>query len=289
LEWPRLSSILPVLKKALPFALLIVLMTLYTRVDALLLLHFSRYNGQQEAAYYAQAYRLIDALYMFAMVFAGLLFPMFSKLIKERPAAIEPLVKQASRLLLGSSIAFIVFSLMRGGLLMDQIYTNTFVDSGSILFLLSIAFFGMASNLIYGSLLTANGSLGVLNRISFIGVIVNICLNLILFPKVHSIGAALVAAGVAAFTQLLVALAQAIHCKRLFALPLIDRYFYRYPLLIVSLMFWFVIVDWTPIGYVYGDWILLIDVSVSIFLLFAFKFIDIKELISLVQTRSKTQ
>lgn len=289
LEWPRLSSILPVLKKALPFALLIVLMTLYTRIDALLLLHFSRYNGQQEAAYYAQAYRLIDALYMFAMVFAGLLFPMFSKLIKERPAAIEPLVKQASRLLLGSSIAFIVFSLMRGGLLMDQIYTNTFVDSGSILFLLSIAFFGMASNLIYGSLLTANGSLGVLNRISFIGVIVNICLNLIWFPKVHSVGAALVAAGVAAFTQLLVALTQAIYCKRLFALPLIDRYFYRYPLLIVSLVFWFVIVDWTPIGYVYGNWILLIDVSVSIILLFAFKFIDIKELISLVQTRSKTQ
>jgi phage-related holin len=54
-------------------------------------------------------------------------------------------------------------------------------------------------------------------------------------------------------------------------------------------MFWFVVVDWTPIGYLYGDWILLIDVLVSLFLLFAFKFIDIKELILLVQTRSKTQ
>jgi O-antigen/teichoic acid export membrane protein len=191
--------------------------------------------------------------------------------------------------LLGSSIAFIVFSLMRGGLLMDQIYTNTFVDSGSILFLLSIAFFGMASNLIYGSLLTANGSLGVLNRISFIGVIVNICLNLILIPKVHSIGAALVAAAVAAFTQLLVALAQAIHCKRLFSLPILERHIYRYPLLVLALVFWFVIIDWTPIGYLYGDFILLIDVLVTIFFLFAFKFIDVKELISLVQTRSKTQ
>jgi hypothetical protein len=110
-----------------------------------------------------------------------------------------------------------------------------------------------------------------------------------LFPKVHSIGAALIAAGVAALTQILVALTQAIYCKRLFGLPLIDRHFYRYPLLAFALVFWFVIVDWTPIGYVYGDWILLVDVSVSIFLLFAFKFIDIKELISLVQTRSKTQ
>jgi O-antigen/teichoic acid export membrane protein len=181
-----------------------------------------------------------------------------------------------------------VFSLMRGGLFMDQIYDHTSDESNHILFLLSIAFFGMASNLVYGSLLTANGSLKVLNTISFIGLLVNISLNLILIPKVLN-GGAVIAAGVAAFTQLLVALAQAIYCKRLFKLPLIDRYFYRYPLLILALLFWFIIVDWSPIGYVYGDWILFIDVLVTLFLLFAFKFIDVKKLISLAQKRSKTQ
>jgi O-antigen/teichoic acid export membrane protein len=287
LEWPRLSELLPVVKKSLPFALLIVLMMLYTRLDALLLLHFS-VNGQQEAAYYAQAFRLIDALYMFAMVFAGLLFPMFAKMLKENPSAIAPLVSQASKLLLGSSLAFIVFSLLRGGLLIDQIYSDTSVDSGGILFLLSIAFFGMASNLIYGSLLTANGSLKMLNIISFGGFLVNFCLNLILIPKVLN-GGAVIAAGVAALTQVLVAMVQAIYCKRLFALPLVDRHLYRYPLLVFALMFWFVGVDWTPIGYLYGDWILLFDILVTVFFLFAFKFIDVKELISLVQTRSKTQ
>jgi O-antigen/teichoic acid export membrane protein len=287
LEWPRLSELLPVVKKSLPFALLIVLMMLYSRLDALLLLHFS-VNGQQEAAYYAQAFRLIDALYMFAMVFAGLLFPMFAKMLKENPSAIAPLVSQASKLLLGSSLAFIVFSLLRGGLLIDQIYSDTSVDSGGILFLLSIAFFGMASNLIYGSLLTANGSLKMLNIISFGGFLVNISLNLILIPKVLN-GGAVIAAGVAALTQILVAMVQAIYCKRLFALPLVDRHLYRYPLLVFALMFWFVGVDWTPIGYLYGDWILLFDILVTVFFLFAFKFIDVKELISLVQTRSKTQ
>jgi O-antigen/teichoic acid export membrane protein len=287
LEWPRLSELLPVVKKSLPFALLIVLMMLYTRLDALLLLHFS-VNGQQEAAYYAQAFRLIDALYMFAMVFAGLLFPMFAKMLKENPSAIAPLVSQASKLLLGSSLAFIVFSLLRGGLLIDLIYSDTSVDSGGILFLLSIAFFGMASNLIYGSLLTANGSLKVLNIISFVGFLVNLSLNLILIPKVLN-GGAVIAAGVAALTQILVALAQAIYCKRLFALPFIDRHFYRYALLVFALVFWFVVVDWTPVGYVYGNFILLFDFLATIFLLFAFKLIDVKELISLVQKRSKTQ
>jgi O-antigen/teichoic acid export membrane protein len=288
LELPRLKAILPVVKKSFPFALLIVLMTLYTRIDALLLLHFSVDKGQQEAAYYAQAYRLIDALYMFAMVFAGLLFPMFAKMLKENPQAIGPLVAQASKLLLGSSIAFMVFSFVRGGILMDQIYDHTSVQSNTILFLLSIAFFGMASNLIYGSLLTAKGSLKVLHIISFVGLLVNISLNLIFIPKVLN-GGAVIAAGVAALTQILVALTQAIYCKRLFDLPLVDRHFYRYPFLILVLLFWYVVVDWSPIGYVYGNWILLVDILVAICLLLAFKFIDVKELISLVQKRSKTQ
>lgn len=56
---------------SLPYALLIVLMTLYTRIDGIILKYLA---GVEEASYYAQAYRLIDALYMFAMVFAGLLF-----------------------------------------------------------------------------------------------------------------------------------------------------------------------------------------------------------------------
>jgi O-antigen/teichoic acid export membrane protein len=288
LEIPRLNSFLPIVKKSFPFALLIVLMTLYTRIDALLLLHFSVDNGTQEAAYYAQAYRLIDALYMFAMVFAGLLFPMFAKMLKENPTAIAALVSQASKLLLGSSLAFIVFSLLRGGHLIDRIYSDTSVESGSILFLLSIGFFGMASNLIYGSLLTANGSLKVLNSISFVGLLVNISLNLMLIPKVLQNGA-VIAAGVAALTQILVALTQAIYCKRLFKLPLVARHFYRYPLLIFTLLFWFVVVDWSPIGNVYGDWMLFIDILVTILLLLALKFINVKELISLVKTRSKTQ
>lgn len=285
LVMPKMAIVKSNVKKAFPYALLIVLMTLYTRIDGIML---KRLAGVEEASYYAQAYRLIDALYMFAMVFAGLLFPMFAKMIKENLQGIGPLVTQASRLLLGSGLAFMVFSLMRGGILMEQIYDNTSVESNTILFLLSIAFFGMASNLIYGSLLTANGSLKVLNIISFTGLLGNISLNLILIPKVLN-GGAVIAAGVAALTQIIVALVQAIYCKRLFALPIVNRYFYRYPLLILALLFWFIIVDWSPLGYIYGNWILFIDVLITIFLLFAFKFIDVKELISLAQKRSKTQ
>jgi O-antigen/teichoic acid export membrane protein len=285
LVMPKMEIVKSKVKQAFPYALLIVLMTLYTRIDGIML---KRLAGVEEASYYAQSYRLIDALYMFAMVFAGLLLPMFAKMIKENPQGIGALVTQASRLLLGSSLAFIVFSFSRGGALIDQFYSNTSVNSGSILFLLSIAFFGMASNLIYGSLLTANGSLKVLNIISFVGLLLNISLNLILLPKVLN-RAAVIAAGVAALTQILVALAQAIYCKRLFVLSFVNRDFYRYPLFLFVLLLWYVFVDWSPVGYVFGNSILFIDVLATLILLLAFKFIDVKELVLLVQKRSKTQ
>jgi len=282
---PKMAIVKSKVKEAFPYALLIVLMTLYTRIDAIILKNLA---GIEDASYYAQAYRLIDALYMFAMVFAGLLFPMFAKMIKENPQGIGPLVAQASRILLGSSLAFIVFSYLHGGLLMEQIYSNTTADSGTILFLLSIAFFGMASNLIYGSLLTANGSLKVLNIISFTGLFINIILNLLFIPKVQS-GGAVLAAGIAALTQLLVALAQGIYCKRLFALSFVNRDFYRYALFLFVLLLWYVFIDRTPLGYVFGNSILLIDVLATLIFLLAFKFIDVKELILLVQKRTKAQ
>lgn len=282
---PKMAIVKSKVKQAFPYALLIVLMTLYTRIDGIILKYLA---GVEEASYYAQAYRLIDALYMFAMVFAGLLFPMFSKMITVNPQEIKPLVSQASRLLLGSSIAFIVFSYLQGGLLMDLIYAHPSVDSGIILFLLSIAFFGMASNLIYGSLLTANGSLKALNIISFCGLVFNVMMNLLLIPKVLN-GGAVVVAGIAALTQMLVAIAQAIYCKRLFALSYVNRDFYRYPLFLFVLLLWYVFIDWTPLGYIFGNSILLIDILATLIFLFAFKFIEFKELIALVQKRTKAQ
>lgn len=279
---PKMAIVKSKVKQAFPYALLIVLMTLYTRIDGIILKNL---GGVEEASYYAQAYRLIDALYMFAMVFAGLLFPMFSKMITVNPQEIKPLVSQSSRLLLGSSIAFIVFSYLQGGLLMDLIYAHPAVDSGIILFLLSIAFFGMASNLIYGSLLTANGSLKALNIISFCGLVFNVMMNLLLIPKVLN-GGAVVVAAVAALTQILVALAQAIYCKHLFNLAFVDRQFYKYPLLTYLLMVWYVLVYFSPLGNLNLIWIFLLDVIVSLALLFALKFIDFKELIALVQKRT---
>ncbi|MEN9699716.1 MAG: hypothetical protein RLZZ301_914 [Bacteroidota bacterium] len=287
---PSIRSLLPVIRQAFPYALLIVLMTLYTRSDALLLLHYSRpYIGAQEVSNYARAFRIIDALYMFAMVFAGLLFPMFAKMIAHKPAEIAPLLSKSSKLLLGSSIAFIMFTFVHGDLIMGLIYGPSVeyqVSSIDSLCFLSIAFFGMASNLIYGSLLTANGSLKALNTISFIGVLINVSLNVIVLPQMH-FAHAVGAASSAAITQLIVAAAQAIYCKRLFQLPLFDtNTILRYGLLLLGFFFWYLSHWFTPLGQLAANKLALLNAAFSLLLLLALKFIDISELRKMLQSRS---
>jgi peptidoglycan biosynthesis protein MviN/MurJ (putative lipid II flippase) len=124
--------------------------------------------------------------------------------------------------------------------------------------------------------------------ISFIGFVINLSLNMIFIPKVLN-GGAVIAAGVAALTQLFVALAQAIYCKRNFELALIDKSLLRYLVLVAVLSFWYISAWFSPIGNLNSTWLIFCDILYSLLLLFVLKFIDIKELISLVQKRSKTQ
>jgi O-antigen/teichoic acid export membrane protein len=86
-----------ILKQSFPYAILILLMMLYNRVDAVMIerLHPS---GAKEAGIYAQAFRILDAFVMFGMLFTNILYPIFSRLIKEK-TSVKPLLDSASRLL----------------------------------------------------------------------------------------------------------------------------------------------------------------------------------------------
>ena len=87
-----------ILKKSFPFAVLVLLMTFYNRIDTVMLERMLP-DGAQECGIYASAYRILDATNMVAFLFAGLLLPMFAKMLKlEQP--VEEMVKLATSLLL---------------------------------------------------------------------------------------------------------------------------------------------------------------------------------------------
>lgn len=211
------------LKKSYPYALLILLMSFYNRIDSVMLERLLP-DGKEQAGIYAHAFRLLDAVSMFGVLFAGLLLPIFARMIKQKED-IGPMV-QFSFLLLFVPAIIISFS---SGFYDQEImallkYSHNEL-SASIFQLLMVSFLGIATTYIFGTLLTANGSIRQLNWMAVIGMGLNIGLNLILIPHIQALGSA----WASLVTQLFTALAQtflAVHLLKLrFNFKLIGKLF----------------------------------------------------------------
>ena len=201
-----------ILKKSTPYALLILLMMLYTRIDAVMLERLLP-DGKQQAGIYAQGFRLLDAVNIFALLIAGLLLPIFSRLLKQKESIIE-LLKTSSLLLIGVSSVVGVACSFYAFQLMDLIYHNHAVEASNVFPWIILSFIPISMTYVFGSLLTANGNLALLNKMALGGIILNLFLNFILIPILAVKGAA-----IATFaTQTLTALTQVIFVIYLFKL-----------------------------------------------------------------------
>lgn len=192
------------LKKSYPYALLILLMAFYNRIDSVMLERLLPDPvGKEQAGIYAQAFRLLDAVSMFGALVAGLLLPMFSRMIKEREQ-VGPIVKLSFTLLFVPAIIIAFSSLFYDHEIMSLLYHSHIETSADILGLLMIGFTGIAVTYIFGTLLTANGSIRQLNLMAFAGMLLNITLNLLLIPAYQAFGSAVASL----VTQLATGLAQ---------------------------------------------------------------------------------
>jgi O-antigen/teichoic acid export membrane protein len=210
-EW-NITFSLSLLRKSYPYALLIILMVIYTRIDGVML---ERINGPYQAGIYAQGFRLLDALYMFGMIFAGLLYPMFSRNLKKSKESVSDLLTTSANLLMGGAIVIVFVTIYNSSYLLSLIYTDYLVAIPAFNWLM-LSFLAICMNFIFGTLLTANGSLKILNYSSFIGIIINVALNLYLIPTRGAEGAAF-----ATFiTQSFTALIQFGYCMKLFSIKI---------------------------------------------------------------------
>jgi O-antigen/teichoic acid export membrane protein len=179
------------LKQSYPYALLILLMAFYNRIDSVMLERILPDPiGKQQAGIYAQAFRLLDAVSMFGALVAGLLLPMFSSMIK-RKEALGPMIQLAFVLLFVPAVVIAVSTLFYSREIMELLYHSHINDSGNMLSLLMMGFLGIAVTYVFGTLLTANGSLKQLNMMAFGGMVLNISLNLILIPALYGKGSAI--------------------------------------------------------------------------------------------------
>ena len=182
-----------ILRQSLPFALLILLMLIYNRSDILLIRLLSK-EGEFDAGIYAQGFRLYDALYMVGMIFTGVLFPMFSRMLHTKDLRLQELVSLSERWLVGGVLSLVFIVIQNADLILSSLYGAHWEPKSSVVLIgLMFAFLAMSFNFIYGTLLTAHGSLASLNRISALAVVLSLGCNFMCIPTYGVLGAVTVA------------------------------------------------------------------------------------------------
>lgn len=224
LEFKR-AVYLRILRQSYPFAILILLMSFFNRVDSVMIERLLP-DGKVQAGIYAQSFRVLDALSQFAVLFAALLLPMFSKMLKtqEKTEAktgekagekaevkagekvlerieerTEDLVRISSSLLLAVAVSVAVAGIFFNEEIIRLMYHETELNSPAIFSILMGGFVFISLSYIYGTLLTANRNLKQLNLLAGATVIINITLNVLLIPAYKAYGAAIASIASQAF------------------------------------------------------------------------------------------
>lgn len=209
-----------IIRESFPYALLILLMAFYYRLDSVMIERLLP-DGRVQTGIYAQAYRLLDAANMIGFLFAGLLLPLFSKMLKEKKE-INALVRLSFKLIFIPSFTVALISMFSSRQIMDLLYVENTLESSQVLILLMFCFIAISVTYIYGTLLTANANLKELNRIAILGLLVNIILNLLFIPQWKAFGAAVATL----ITQIIVASLQIWVVKRKFKLFYGSKYLF---------------------------------------------------------------
>lgn len=254
LNW-NLPFSLMIIKKSFPFAVLVLLMTFYNRIDTVMIERMlpdasvkgvGLYSGEGQSGIYASAYRLLDATNMIAYLFSVLLLPLFAKMIKFKES-VEDLVRLSFSMLFVGAIIVSMTSFFYSYELMHMLYPRSAVEtaafydmrieeSAKVFGYLMACFVPISTTYVFGSLLTANGNLRQLNIMAASGMALNIILNIFLIPMLYARGSA-----IASFsTQLITSLIQVILVQKIF------RFHINYKFLISLFVF---VVGTVTIGY----------------------------------------
>lgn len=212
------------LKKSYPYALIVVLMSLYSYTDSLMLDQLLA-DGKFQNMIYAESFRILMAANNYIYLVAVLLLPLFAKLLHQKKE-VESLLRLSGTLVIYGTLVFAIFchvyaneiiSLLYGEFPSEFPFSERFTSnnlllknkeevqySAHVFSVLVLSIIPMSFNYIYGVLLTAGGKMKILNWIATAGIAANVGLNFILIPNYGALGASIASV----FTQTICGLAQ---------------------------------------------------------------------------------
>lgn len=178
-----------ILEESIPFGWVLVLTTLFSRIDIVMLEAIAE-DGYYQSGLYAGAYRILDALNMIGYMFSTLLLPMLSKQIEEKQDT-NPLlyISDLAMTIIGFGIS--IWISINAHSIMNLWYKESTPQWGETLSWLVFSTIAIGLGYIYGSYLLAHKKTKILNRIYAIAIVLNIVLNSFLIKQLSSTGAAI--------------------------------------------------------------------------------------------------
>ena len=277
----RLQVSLPfsivILRKSFPFALLVLLMASYNRIDPLLL-GWLHPHGTYQAGIYAGAFRLLDALTMVAYLVSAVLLPVFSRMTAEGDSQLGPTTSMVTSLMVVFSFTAAATFSFRSGLFMELFYHSqdaAVVDDYARVFRILVwGIVPIGMTYVYGTLLTAAGRLRQLNTLAATTLVINIVVNLIAIPRHGAVGSA----WAAVIAQTFMAAAQIVVAIRLLHLHPAGGYLLRLLLFGVAVVATLLLLP--PMSW----WALLLSAgAAALAVAFALRLIDIKNIFRIIQ------
>jgi O-antigen/teichoic acid export membrane protein len=218
------QEVMKIARQSFPYALLIFLMSIYNRADAMMIERLCT-DGKDQAGIWAAAFRLLDMANILGLMFATMLLPMFGRMLAQK-TDVQPIIKLCVNMLLPFSFMVAVAGYFFGDDIMymlyhkSQLYYQHSLSYTAVFSILMASFPAWCLMYVYSTLLTSNGSLKTLNSIAFFGVIINLGLNFMLIPRYGAIGGALVSF----LTQTVLALAFTVATVRIIKLRINIRW-----------------------------------------------------------------
>ena len=278
-----------ILKQSLPFAILVLLMSVYSRIEPFLLERMLDDGGVQ-AGIYSRSYRLFDAGNNISNLFAIMLLPMFANAIAQK-ADLRDLTKTSFNTMVAMTGIVTVMCICYRQEIMTLMYHPECGETEAAYLLrmeqyakvfpiLMGSFFCLSTTYVFGTMLTANGSLKQLNLVAASGVVVNILLNLLVIPRFQSVGAACTSLSV----QFLTAFAQYLLSEKIFKLNL----GWRYWLHLLVFLGCVVLCTWLT-KMLHLNWLVsfAIGFTINVGLVFITKLLSLKEIVSLFLPKEK--
>lgn len=284
----NIPFVIIIIKKSLPYALLVLLMSFYNRLEPVLI---ERILPKDISAFqtgiYAKAWRLFDAGNNISYLFSVILLPLFAAVIK-KGENIQALVKQSFSLILSMTCIIAIICIFYSQNIMEllygiqdnesiEVYNTRITESSKILQILMGSFVSVSVTYIFGTLLTANGNLRQLNIVAVLGVIINFTLNFIFIPYFQAKGAAFTSL----FVQFVTCAIQFFIAKKIFHLRLGKIFWIRLLLFLTLTSIVTSLLKFFPIYWIYS---LLVSTFAAVVIAFITKMLHFNEIKSLIKS-----